>query len=311
MRNISRKLVLSIIAVVLTVFALGSTTFAWFTLTNTSTVQPFSAEVIADSGIEISLGNHSTVFNAPDEANWVTTLNTADIEAFILADPDFTNFDHVTTADGSTFFTLGATALTGTTQGYIELPLSFRSNTSTVINWSNVTLTSPDYTWNSDSTFTDSYQGSTRAVTAGDDIVVNAADAMRISMISGSGYGSFVVGYENPSSDTNDVLGQLTNADLSDGIAVGEGSAGSTNYFYSKNTALPFGADDVTTLTTITSLSTAQQVVTLSDVSATPEFGASYFGQITVRIWLEGWDADAYNAILSQVVTTSFVFQGV
>jgi len=56
MNKIARKLVLSILTVVLTVAALGTTTFAWFTLTNTSVVQPFQAQIVSDTGIEIAIG---------------------------------------------------------------------------------------------------------------------------------------------------------------------------------------------------------------------------------------------------------------
>ena len=57
MTKMTRKLLLSIITVVLTVVALGTTTFAWFTLTNTAQIQEFEAKIIADSGIEIAIGD--------------------------------------------------------------------------------------------------------------------------------------------------------------------------------------------------------------------------------------------------------------
>ena len=57
MTKLTRKLLLSVLTVVLTVVALGTTTFAWFTLTNTAQIQSFDAEIIADSGIEIAIGN--------------------------------------------------------------------------------------------------------------------------------------------------------------------------------------------------------------------------------------------------------------
>jgi hypothetical protein len=308
MRNISRKLVLSIIAVVLTVFALGSTTFAWFTLTNTSTVQAFEAQIIGDSGIEISLGAHGTTFANPDAAEWVTTLTTADVEAYLVDTYGNTQiFNHVTTADGISFSTLGATAMTATTAGFIELPLNFRSDTATSINWTTVSLTAAGNSWTVDADFTDATD---TARVAGDSITVDASDAMRIAMVSNATYGGNTVAYEKPSSGTNVVLG--TGGDLSDSANAGHGVAGAMNYYYSKNNALPFGAAAVTTLSTITDLAAGQPVVSLVDVSGSAtDFGADNYGQLTVRIWLEGWDANAYNSILSQLVSTSFTFQGI
>lgn len=308
MSKMTRKLFLSIIAVVLTVFALGSTTFAWFTLTNTSTVQAFEAQIIGDSGIEISLGAHGTTFANPDDAEWVTTLTTDDVEAYLVDTYGNTQiFNHVTTADGISFSTLGSSAMTATTGGFIELPLNFRSNSANQINWTTVSLTAASNSWIVDADFLDATD---TARVAGDSITVDASDAMRVAMVSDSTYGDFTVAYEKPSSGTNVVLG--TGGDLADTANAGEGVAGAMNYYYSKNNALPFGAATVTTLSTITDLAGGQPVISLLDVSGSAsDFGATYYGQVTVRIWLEGWDANAYNSILSQFVSTSFTFQGV
>lgn len=319
MNQITRKLVLSIIAVVLTVFALGSTTFAWFTLTNTASVQTFSADIIADSGIEIALQSHDSVTTAPDEANWKTTITTADVEAYLIATYGDGStygalFNHVTTENGVDFKTLGASSLPGVTSGYVELPFSFRSNTANQINWTAVSLTSPDYSWTVDVNFTDA---TNTARTAGDTITVNAANGMRIAITAETGYGTQVVGYEKPTTATNVVMGGngTPTADsglvLSDGVGVDLGDAGAMNYYYAKNNSLPFSASSVTLLGTITDLGAeGQPVASLASVEAST-FGAIYFGQVTVRVWLEGWDANTYNSILSQAVSASFQFTGV
>ncbi|MCF7932628.1 MAG: hypothetical protein K9K93_05625 [Acholeplasmataceae bacterium] len=135
MSQMSKKLVLSVLAVVLTVVALGTTTFAWFTLTNVAQVQSFQAEVIADSGMEISLD---------DTANanvWVTSLTTAMIQDYIETkySGNF-KFDANTTADGEEFFPLGASV--ASSAGVLEIGLRFRSQTVNTINWTSVSLDS-------------------------------------------------------------------------------------------------------------------------------------------------------------------------
>ena len=128
MNKIARKLVLSILTVVLTVAALGTTTFAWFTLTNTSVVQPFQAQIVSDTGIEIAVGQPTV---SPLDLNWVTTLTTAEITAYIEeAYLGAFKFNMVTTVDGAAFNALGIGALVPTTAGYLEIPLNFRSNTA-------------------------------------------------------------------------------------------------------------------------------------------------------------------------------------
>lgn len=309
MSKITRKLVLSLLTVVLTVVALGTTTFAWFTLTNTSTVQPFEAEIVGDTGIEIALGAHSGVASAPTDYDWKTTLTTADVENYIASAYGGTfQFGHVTTADGVNFFTLGSTSLTSTSSGYLEIPLNFRSNSANQINWTNILLESDAYSWTIDVDFT----GVSGALTTPGTLSVDASNGMRIAMISEATYGGFTVGYEKPAggSPLNVILdGDGLEQDLSNG---GVGVAGAMSYYYAKNNSLPFNADAVTVLDTIQALGSGQPVVSMDDVSgSTTNYEADFFGQVMVRIWLEGWDANTYNSILSQIVSTTFAFEGV
>ena len=121
MKNISRKLVLSILTVVLTVVALGTTPFTWFTITNTANISAFEAQIVSDEGIEIAIGNinerladgYQTKFevNSPANLNLVTTLTKADVEEYIeLMDANF-RFDHLTSPDGDTFYSFESDAV--------------------------------------------------------------------------------------------------------------------------------------------------------------------------------------------------------
>jgi hypothetical protein len=318
MTKITRKLLLSIITVVLTVVALGTTTFAWFTLTNTSAIQPFEADIVADSGIEVALGAHNTGETNPTALNWVTTLTTEAIQTYIESEYNAGRivFNHVTTADGVNFMTLGALAMTSTTSGYLEIPLNFRSDTANQIDWTSVGVTSDADPWTVDVNFTDF--GDVARV-AGGTVAVDASNSMRIAMISQAAYGGFTVAYEKPSSAANHVLGvggdlrgPLSNLD---GILGNSddylGSDGSMNYYYQKNNSLPFGADNVTTLATQTVID-ADQVIQMVDVSGSPiDYQADWFGQVMIRVWLEGWDANTFNSVLSRTISVQFVFSGV
>jgi hypothetical protein len=313
MNSITRKLVLSILTVVLTVVALGTTTFAWFTLTNTAVVQPFQAEITSDTGIEVALG--IPVVDEEDELNWVTTLTTAAIEDYIEAAYGAFTFTHVTTNNAIDFYTLGTVAMTGTTGGYLTIPLNFRSNSANQILWSTVSMTSGELPWQADVAFTGAKGAS---YIAGDSVSIDAADAFRIAVIGTVGGATNVVGYENPNSTTNSVLdGDGVAMDLR-GIEEDQnpdplitenayiGVNGAMNYFFRKNASLPFGADAVTVLNTIQALSDNPVV----DLSASTTSGAAWYGQILIRVWLEGWDANAYNSVLGRMITTSFVFTG-
>lgn len=54
MTKLSRKLLLSVLTVAFALITLGATTFAWFTLSTKAEVQEFEVEVTAGAGIEIS-----------------------------------------------------------------------------------------------------------------------------------------------------------------------------------------------------------------------------------------------------------------
>jgi hypothetical protein len=313
MNSITRKLVLSILTVVLTVVALGTTTFAWFTLTNTAVVQPFQAEITSDTGIEVALGIPTT--GEEDELNWVTTLTTTAIQDYIeAAFGEAFTFTHVTTANAIDFETLGTVDMTGTTSGYLTIPLNFRSNSANRILWSTVSLSSGLASWQADVAFTGAKGAS---YIAGASLEIDAADSFRVAVIGNVGGATNVVGYENPDSTTNVVLdGDGVAMDLS-GLTedhdndvltpeVNIGVNGAMNYFYRKNASLPFGVNAVTVLDTIQAL--AENPVL--DMASSETAGAAYYGQVLIRVWLEGWDANAYNSVLGRMITASFVFTG-
>lgn len=313
MSKIARKLVLSIVTVVLTVFALGTTTFAWFTLTNTSVIQPFQAQIVADTGIEIAIGNPT---GDPIGMNWVTTLTTSQVNTYIeTAYAGAFRFNHVTTADGSNFYTLGASAMVpALATMYLEIPLHFRSNSATQIQWSSVSLSSPVATWINDVTFTH-VDGTT--YTANQPISIDASNSMRAAILGNVGGLSTIVAYEKPAAGSNIVLGiggDFRGAqellDLGDGPQLYYvGANGSYNYYFRKNATLPFGTDAVVTLATITTLANNPVLDMTSGNALTA--GADYYGSVILRIWLEGWDANAFNAVLDRIITASFQFTGV
>ena len=325
MTKLTRKLLLSVITVVLTVVALGTTTFAWFTLTHVANVQQFDAEIIADSGIEIAIGNADPA-KENFGLNWVTTLTTLAIENYIATKhTQGFKFNHVTTADGQIFRNLGIGAQGSTnTTSYLELPIHFKSNSAVAIAWTGVTLTSENFNWSVDQSFNaighDGTAYVANPVTSGDVLTLNAADAFRIAIIGQVGGATQVVGYENPATTTapyNHVLGtggtgyegNLFSGTAGDADAVYEGTFGAHSYFYKDSQTSPFGIEDFTTLVTQTSI-TNERIVDMVAQGEDPLVGSDYYGSVIIRIWLEGWDLNAYNSILSQIITTSFQFTG-
>jgi hypothetical protein len=307
MNKIARKLVLSILTVVLTVIALGTTTFAWFTLTNTAQVQQFQAQIVADTGIEIAIG-------VPNPAepnyglNWVTTLTTAAVNQYISdAYGGAFRFQHVTTTDGRSFRTLGLDEFgnpitsQGTTTGILVLPIHFRSASSNQIRWTGASLSSTTQNWLVNQTFTDE---TGTLVTAGSTIGIDASDSMRISVFGTLNEPTGIaLAYEKPAGDRNvtSQTGDLTNG--------GTGVNGAMNYYFSSTASLPGGADNVQLVPTLTTMVTAPLVLDMASGFAATA-GQEYYGTVNVRVWIEGWDANAYNSILDRVINASLVFEG-
>ncbi len=331
MRNISRKLLLSSLTVVLTVIALGTTTFAWFTITNTARISSFETQIAAEQGIEIAIGiinpsleiENETKFevSTPSRLNWVTTLTAADIEQFIQdhVETGF-RFEHLTSPNGRTFYTFTSDEVGNTvTNGYVELPIHFRSGDVYTINWSAVNLNSgsPLPRWTSD---VDQYTSTNgNIVNRNDEIVVDPSNAVRISFDPGSGT-PFV--YEKPYGGTNIVLGtggNLTQEVDPDNDPETENSyipsqIGAHSYYHAKTNLLPVGIDNVVTVETFTEFASygeeGRTVLTLNN-GATSSAGMEYYGTATIYVWIEGWDANAYNSILDQYVYISFTFKGI
>jgi hypothetical protein len=324
MTRLTRKLMISILTVVLSISALGTTTFAWFTLTNVATVESFSANIVSETGIEVSL----------DGTTWYNSLSEALIDTYIANKYGTFAFNHITSVDGQIMRSLGTTSLPNVTagSGHLELILFFRSENVKELAWTGVTLGGTGLTWRSDVAYTDS-KGV--AVPAGTDVSLNPADAMRISVLSPVDVALGVdplapIVYENPSSGTNTVLGGLSAVDLSNG---GVGVNGGLNYYYVKTQGdLPFGTDAVTVATTSTAITSdplnPNIVLNLNATGGNPviypndpyyftdplgktvNYNATYGGYIVINIWFEGYDAEAFNSLLGGEVTVGLEFKG-
>jgi len=308
MSSIARKLVLSVVAVLISVLAFGTTTFAWFTITNVSEVQEFQSDIVVDNGIEVSL----------DGTTWVTSLTTEMIDAYIAAQyPGGFAFNHVTSTTGtSNFFTLGTLGVSDDgLASVLQLQLYFRSNNANAINWTDVTLSGSTESWVSDASFTRTSTLGGTAVLAPATVAVNPANAMRISVL-GNHASDVAVVYELPTGDNggayNTALGGdgVLGVDFSDGVGVGMGDAGSYNYYYQKTGSLITGTDAVITAPTVTVIDGAANAQLVLHLTADTTYDTVYWGQIAIKIWFEGWDAEAYNSLLGKMITTAFTFEG-
>ncbi|MFU8792880.1 MAG: hypothetical protein ACNA7K_02545 [Acholeplasmataceae bacterium] len=326
MNKMTKKLLLSVLTVVLTVIALGTTTFAWFTLTNTATVQPFEAEVVADTGIEVSLND------AENDNIWVTTITTAMIDRYLeVKYPEGVFFNAVTSLTGRNMYAFGnyIDALLQNSPQFINIGIQFQSNNATEIIWEEATIIQDPAQSNDWITDVGFIPTTGVAVAGGDTLNIDASNGMRISADDGA---SNIFVYEkggvalgtNATPGGNTVLGGLTNASVTvDAFGVFGGNTalvnGAISYYYEKTAELPTGANDITVAQTFTDFAGAipgdanttvvnQRTILTLTPGGVASATATYSGTLVIRIWLEGWDPDTYNALLARTLRATLRF---
>ena len=305
MNKLMRKLSISILAVVFAVVAMGATTFAWFTITNTAKINQFEVQVTAGSGFEIAV---TTVGGVPSA--WKSTITKAEVEAAIgnvvLKD--------LTSADGATFYPISEIGVdvNGTddyklgnavTDGYAEFDIHFRSKADGTVklNMTETDITSTGKTKVADVAFDEAYTGGD-SFTATSNVLAYAMNAARMAIIGSS---STVI-LEKAGATAN-VAGTLDNT-------VGFGTAhakGALAYYIAKNQIVTTGMDlsGVGTGPDTEKFLDTAYTTAVASIETGPDANDWYTGKITVRIWLVGWDAECLNVIFSDTLEVKIQFE--
>ena len=315
MKKLTQKLVLSVITMALVVVALGTSTFAWFTLTNSASVQQFHAQITAGEGIEVSVGtwnSTSSEYELLSTSLWFTVLPSSVIQQYIvneyggsLAEPTFT-FSDVTSTNGVAFTTYDLdtnTPDTAPASSYLSITLYFRSATAKDIVWSSATLGGGTKDWdvNVDTFVQRTGQSYGTDVVGYEQLPVAAWTAARVSVTGLVGTASGVsttAGYQAPADTDGPVYNSqadIASYDLqgTGPYTLGGGAYGAGSYAEASGKTLSLTATPTVFATDST---LGDKVLTLIDGALLAE--PDYFGgSVVVNVWIEGWDADTYDAI--------------
>ncbi|HOD11452.1 MAG TPA: hypothetical protein PKH91_11955 [Flavobacterium sp.] len=298
MNKLMRKLSISILAVVFAVVAMGATTFAWFTLTNTAKVEQFQVSVTTEEGIELSIDGGNT---------WSSTITASQFAAAVT----IPNLTAVASIDGATAFKrITDLALNGTgtfvdasaNNDYLEFNIMIRTtkaNQDIYLSNANTKITADNITnWIIDTTFAPVTEGTNLTPDGSTTYTVNPADAARISFTNAA---STTVVFENPAAGTN-TLGQSF-----------DWGFGALNYYLNKKGYSLIAATDPTDDAAhfgegyeTEELETAYQTAITATASSLTLGWAE--ATVTVRVWLDGWDAQCYNAIFGGVLKVKIGF---
>jgi len=295
MKATTKKLIAATFVLVVAIALAASSTYAWFAMSTTTDVRQFDVNVTAGDNLLIAVtevGDSAPTqafFKAYIASDEITGENGVgqffDTEGVAIEDAD--KLALATADDDLDFSLLDGVDLLAGEGAYFAFDVHFIGSAAFKVKLNAATVTSalatgvtnpfPAYAW-------DNLEYNDIEIAAGAVIQAEAANAVRIAFGSSvyepnanAGYGRFG-GANNLAIDYYNNFRGLTGADA---------IAAPTENIYT-----PFSE-------------TGQVLVTLAE-------GADglFTGKFTVKIWLEGWDADAFDSIKAQTISTTLQFVG-
>jgi len=320
MNRISKKLLMGVLSVAFSLVALGTVTFAWFTLTNTATVYPIDLEISTNGGIEMAFmplpdltidqndpafyGLHSTAAYQ----NEVDFEMLKDYFAEIGYDDDFEGLKNVTSSDGISFKDMNNVSVDALTGGIFKFSVVIRS----LVPNQNVYLTpftslsSDPIEWKSDASFKNS-QGVD--LKPGDVVTYYAANSARMSFYS--------IDFDDEEVDYKFVY-ELPEGAYGEGFSALYGNKkqgtdaqenGTVSYYNAKHITGRITPGDVLAVKLVETKSSFLYQTPIARIpNDTKDKAGYYYTAVEIRIWLEGWDADNIDAIIQSQIRAQIQF---
>lgn len=306
MNKLTRKLLVSVFTLAFALVTLGATTFAWFTLSSTAAVDQIDMQIVAGDGIEIS-GNGTNYRSQVPLSELTDIITSETLEEYMM-------MDSVTSPDGKTFKKLDGTTASGY---YVEFKLYFRSPTQNarVYLTANTQIASTRKTWHSDVPFRYRAGAESPSKTEFD---IFSADSLRFSIEEqNNNAGSFeditnnlpLVFELTPFNSTANLrLDQTINMDQGL-VPYWRAKTGGEDVTVGKSIVLPQVLNSETGIGSTGEAEKLNPNKTILTLSKNPtEADGYYYNYALVRLWLEGWDPDNFDAILKSRLSIKFDF---
>ena len=299
MKATTQKLIAATFVLVVAIALAASSTYAWFAMSTTTDVRQFDVNVTAGDNLLIAVTGVGE--DAPEQALFKAYIASDEIigengvgQFFGTAGVAIEDADKLAlaTADNGLAFSLldGVTLLEGE-GAYFAFDVHFIGSAAFDIKLNAATVTSalaedvtnlfPAYAW-------DDLVYNEIEIAAGAVIQAEAANAVRIAFGSKVYEPNAYAGYGRFGGENNLAIDYYNNFR---GLTGDDAIAAPTEGIY----------------TTFDETDAADEVlVTL----AGPDEDGLFTGKFTVKIWLEGWDADAFDSIKAQTISTILQFVG-
>lgn len=339
MKHFSRKIFLSVGVLCLAIVAFATTTFAWFTLSTTAKINDFSMSIKTDSNLVL----RATVAGETPSTDYASVV-TLPSTAFAKANNQL--YPIVYDTNGSLYKSMNKKTrdldtITGTpgtnSVGYIQIKLEFQTNASgvVVVNSIGSKSTAVAFTSAANTTLKNGTLvptgGSFNSIPPADGVLGNyvlacnalrtqfyssklkeagsseyVIDALTYSFINHSGEGEGDYGTDQDSNtalkyfntvtgvtktviETQKVVSNLKTVFKEDGTTLSDTS----------------GADDGADLVLSQAAAKTTPIVSLALAEGATVATATAF----VRVWIDGWDADCFNAVLLQKIVMNLSFE--
>jgi len=317
MKRLIRKLLLSILSIALSAVMLGTVTYAWITMTNKNFLDGLVLNVSSGAKLEVSLDGVTYYNKLPTEiiSEHFSGLKICDVTSF-----DGLNFS----AGGPLVFREAVPNV-----DYISLTIWIRStgternvflvdNVSELVQYDidldGTYVISRGVDWKADKTFINGINAIEDIVHEGENDVYYASDAVRIAFLE-------QINENNPLDSRSPDSLQKVIIDLSGNPLRGYGVPYGALDYASRRIGLEIQAPlekpaVVNELTEFTSqyssepLDENSKIMELIGSAEKDNSGKTFYtGKVIVNIWVEGWDADCFDAILDDMIRMQLKFR--
>lgn len=300
MKKSSKRILVSVLTLVLTVVALTTTTFAWFSLSGTVSVNGIEGNIQTVDGLEVALKIKGEAATGKD---FQSNLSKSHFDKFITGLDDGFTFSAVTTTDNSKFTKLdvvdGNLTLdrpAESNEDYLEFDLVFRSKTAGRVLLESFDLSGDDSTFNPEVDYVQ-YEGQVAPSAV---VNTSAKNAARLSLTSTAdiGYNAYQAKeIANYNSTNNEPVEYGQWAFL---------QAKGVHIYESADTKL----ESFSGINLVNAVPQKDDIVDAEIVVLEENTESGYFqGKTTVRIWIEGWDADTYDSVFGLKLEVAMTFR--
>lgn len=295
MKKLTRKLFISVLVAVFAFVALGTSTYAWITLSNTAEVDQFEATVKAgEAGIELS----------EDGNVWGTNLVLSDTLKNSIKGKKLDDVTMHYNAGNMEFYNFKSETVDGvvklaeedapTAEGYVEFEIKIR-RTNVAAGTAESIFVAVDGAKVKFSTTESASAGQFSYVKKGE--AAPTADTTASNLFAINALRMSVTGNNGTEQEATVIYEQNTN----DGNTAGYSSTGFAHvYAENQDYQIEGTGSDYGTAKVAGSASDATQIIKLTgDAAAT----------IKIRLWIEGWDNECHAQILSQNIQVELGFK--